>query len=51
MLYTIEADAHWVDQPQGDLLVVVGIDDGGWSAFSPLAQDFVLRPDGTFVGE
>ena len=43
VLYTIEADARWVDQPEGDLLVVVGIDDGGWSTFSPLAQDF--RPE------
>lgn len=32
--------------------VIGGIDDGGLrSAFSPLTEDFLIRPDGSFVGE
>jgi hypothetical protein len=35
----------------GDLRVSVAIDDGGWSAFSPLVEDFIISPTGEFVGE
>jgi hypothetical protein len=27
------------------------IDDGGWRSFAPLADDFIVAPDGSFVGE
>jgi hypothetical protein len=27
------------------------IDDGGWRAFSPLTESFILAKTGTFVGE
>jgi hypothetical protein len=27
------------------------IDDGGLSAFSPLTDDFIITPDGGFIGE
>jgi hypothetical protein len=27
-----------------------GIDDGGWSAFAPLTESFILSPTG-FIGE
>jgi len=50
--YQIEVVAMWDDLPDSDLLVVASIDDGSlrWS-FSPIVQDFIIRPDGTFVGE
>ena len=50
--YQIEVDAMWDDQPDSDLRVIASIDDGSlrWS-FAPLVQDFIIRPDGTFVGE
>ena len=50
--YQIEVEAMWDDQPDSDLRVIALIDDGSfrWS-FSPLVQDFIIRPDGTFVGE
>jgi hypothetical protein len=35
----------------GPLRVLGSIDDGGWRALSPLCDDFVLAPDGRFVGE
>jgi len=50
--YQIEVGAMWADQRSSDLLVFASIDDGSfrWS-FTPLVQDFIIRPDGTFVGE
>jgi hypothetical protein len=41
----------WDDRTGGDLRVIGSIDDGGWRAFRPLSSDFIVRPDGTFVGE
>ena len=49
--YQIEVDAVWDRKPDGDLRVMVLIDDGGWSAFRPMSDDFIVAPDGTFVGE
>jgi hypothetical protein len=50
--YTLEFDVLWDDEPNGDIRVVGGIDDGGLrSAFSPLTDDFLLTPGGEFVGE
>ncbi len=49
--YQIEVEAVWDDKPEGDLRVVAGIDDGGWRAFSPLLGDFIISPNGDFVGE
>ena len=47
--YQIEIEAIW-DITQGeDVRVIVSVDDGGWRALKPLTQDFVMRPDGTFV--
>lgn len=49
--YQVEIQVMWDDQPDGDLRVHAGIDDGGWRAFSPLTDDFLMAPDGTLVGE
>jgi len=49
--YQIEIQVFWDAQPGGNLRVVGGIDDGGWSAFKPLNDDFIMTPDGSFVGE
>jgi hypothetical protein len=27
------------------------IDDGGWRSFKPMGEDFIVAPDGSFVGE
>jgi hypothetical protein len=29
----------------------VSIDDGGWRAFLPWTDSFIIAPDGSFVGE
>jgi hypothetical protein len=49
--YGVEIEVFWDHQPGQDLRVIGSIDDGGWRAFAPLTQDFIMRPDGTFVGE
>lgn len=49
--YQVEIDAIWDGREGGNLRVVVAIDDGGWTAVSPLIEDFIMAPDGSFVGE
>jgi hypothetical protein len=50
-LYQVEIQVLWDDQPGGNLRVIGSIDDGGWSAFRPVTDDFIMAPDGRFVGE
>jgi hypothetical protein len=49
--YQVKFYAFWDGEPGGDLRVCGAIDDGGWRAFSPLTSDFIISPDGSFVGE
>jgi hypothetical protein len=49
--YQLEAQVYWDGKKGGDLRVMVVGDDGGWRAFMPLSDDFIMAPDGSFVGE
>jgi len=49
--YQIEVQALWDDRQPGNMRVIVAIDDGGWSAIKPMSTDFIIAPDGSFVGE
>lgn len=49
--YQGKIQAFWDDKPDGAIRVIASVDDGGWRAFVPLTADFILAPDGTFVGE
>jgi hypothetical protein len=49
--YQMEVQVVWDGKPGGDIRVMGAIDDGGWSAFVPLCEDFVLSPSGVFLGE
>ncbi len=49
--YQLQTRAFWDDRREGNLRVVVAIDDGGWRAFVPLTDGFIVAPDGSFVGE
>lgn len=50
--YQIEIGALWDDRQARTLRIVVSVDDGrGWRAFSPLADSYIVAPDGSFVGE
>ncbi len=49
--YQLEFQVFWDDKKGGDLRVAGAIDDGGWRALCPLTDDFIVGPDGKFVGE
>jgi hypothetical protein len=50
--YQVEVQGLWDDPRQeGNLRVIISIDDGGWRAFNPLATSFIVASDGSFVGE
>jgi hypothetical protein len=49
--YQVEAHSLWDDRKRGHLRVMVAVDDGGWRAFLPLSESFIVAPDGSFVGE
>ena len=49
--YQIEMQVFWDGPRGGDVRVTGSIDDGGWRSFAPLSADFIMAPDGSFVGE
>ena len=49
--YQLESQVFWAHKKGGDVLVMVAVDDGGWRAFKPLSDGFIMAPDGTIVGE
>jgi len=49
--YQIEMQVFVDDISRQTLRVMGAIDDGGWRAFLPLSDSFILAPDGSFVGE
>lgn len=49
--YQPEIEGFWDSAKGEDIRIIVAADDGGWSAFKPLTGDFIMRPDGSFVGE
>ena len=49
--YQIEMQVFVDDESRQTVRVLGSIDDGGWRAFAPLTDDFILAPDGSFVGE
>jgi hypothetical protein len=49
--YGLEFEVVWDDESARNLRVIGSIDDGGWRAFSPISDSFIIREDGSFVGE
>ena len=50
--YQLEFQFFWDSKPNGDIRVLGSIGDGGLMTFiNPLCDDFIVAPDGTFVGE
>ncbi len=49
--YQLSIQAMWDDAPNGDLRIIGAIDGGGWRAFFPLTDSFIMTPDGDLVGE
>ena len=49
--YQVDIQVFWDHRTGGNIRVIGAIDDGGLRAFMPLADSFIVSPDGTFVGE
>ncbi len=49
--YQFEIQVIWDGRPGEDVRVLGAIDDGGVRAFLPLPADFIMAPNGSFVGE
>jgi len=50
--YQIEIQFLWDGQPNGNIMVSAGIDDGTFrAAFRPVCSSFIMTPDGRFLGE
>jgi hypothetical protein len=50
-VYQLEVEVFEDEPTGGNLRVRAAIDGGGITAFCPLIEDFIIAPDGTFVGE
>ena len=51
VMYQVVIRMVWDDKDGEDVRVLGLIDDGGWRAFFPLADSFIVAPNGAFVGE
>ncbi len=49
--WQLEIQVLWDDEPEGNVRVMVSIDDGGLRAFVPMTESFIKSPTGEFVGE
>lgn len=49
--WQLEVQVLWDDEPDGNVRVIVSIDDGGLRAFVPVSESFVKAPSGEFIGE
>lgn len=45
--YQVETTAVWDTKPGETLYVIVTVDDGGWRAFLPLTESFMVLPPST----
>lgn len=49
--YQIEVQIFWDGKARDRVRVQAGIDDGGWRAWLPIVDEFIMAADGSFVGE
>jgi hypothetical protein len=49
--YQIETEAFWDAEEDGPIRVFAMVDDGGWRAFVPMSDSFIVGPDDSFVGD
>ena len=47
----IDVQGLWDDEVGGNVRISVSVYDHGWSAFFPAMDDFIIAPDGSFIGE
>jgi hypothetical protein len=51
VIYQIVIRVVWDDKQDQEVRVLGSIDDGEWRSNFPLGDDFIVAPDGGFVGE
>ncbi|MGE3975208.1 MAG: hypothetical protein AB7F59_11850 [Bdellovibrionales bacterium] len=50
--YQLQIEAFWDGNENGNLRVAVMVDDGGFfRSMFPLSTDFIISPNGNFIGE
>ena len=49
--YQVQIEAFWDAKKNGNVRVMVAVSGGGFSDFKPWCRDFIIAPDGSFVGE
>ena len=49
--YQVEVQVFWDNKRKQNIRVLGAIDDGGWRAFLPITDSFIVASDGTFIGE
>ena len=49
--WQLEIQVLWDDEPDGNVRVMVSIDDGGLRAFVPMTESFIKSRTEEFVGE
>lgn len=49
--YQVEIEVLWDGKAGKNLRVLGSIDDGGFRALVPLCDDFIMTPEGQFIGE
>ena len=47
--YQLEIQAFWDSKKGDNVRLIVAVDDGGWRAYKPLTDGFIMRPDGSLV--
>ena len=49
--YQVEIVFVWDDKQKANVRVIGSIDDGGIRALVPVSDDFIVSPQGCFIGE
>jgi len=49
--YQIEFDFFYDDAASGNIRVAGIVSYSGWTDFFPVSNDFIIAPDGKFIGE
>ena len=49
--WQLEIQVLWNDEPNGNVQVMVSVDDGGLRAFVPMTDSFIKTPSEEFVEE
>jgi len=49
--YNVEIQVFWDEKPSGNVRVIVNVDDGGWRAFFPKSDSFIMSPNSEIVGD